>query len=232
MACHEVRRKDRIMLWIGVAGSFLACGMSGAAERETRTFNIKIDDKPAGYHQMTLSRPDEYTVVVDSRAEVSVSYLVKTYKYVYRGTEVWKDGRLVSLKSETNDDGTPHQVLVQPAQDRLRVWADGKEHYARQDIRTTTYWQAPEPQSLNQPVALLDCDTGKDLRGTVRYVGMEPVTVGGQTQSCAHYQISELHVDVWYDAQKRLVRQHALDEGHRVVLELARIDRQALLPKP
>jgi hypothetical protein len=74
-------------------------------------------------------------------------------------------------------------------------------------------------------VALLDCDTGKDLRGNLRYVGMEPLLVGGQTQNCVHYQIREVHVDVWYDAQKRLVRQASLDDGHRVLLELTRIDR-------
>jgi hypothetical protein len=234
MACYGVRRKAWMIFRIGAALGLLGVGLGvgRAAEKETRVFNIKIDDKPAGYHQMTISRLDDHTTTVDSRADVSVSYLIKTFKYTYRGTERWVDGRLIQLMSETNDDGTQYQVLVQVDGDKLRVRVNGKESTTRQDVWTTTYWQLPPLQSPNQAVALLDCDTGKDLRGNLRYVGMEPLLVGGQTQNCAHYQIREVHVDVWYDAQKRLVRQASLDDGHRVLLELARIDRQALLPKP
>ena len=168
MACDGVRRKAWMILRIGAALWLLGGDLevARAAEKETRVFSIKIDDKPAGYHQMTISHPDDHTTSVDSRADVSVSYLIKKYKYTYRGTERWLDGRLIHLTSETNDDGRRYQVLVQTNGDKLRVRVNGEEHTTPQDV------------------------------------------------------------------QKRLVRQASLDDGHRVLLELARIDRQALLPKP
>src|SRR5207245_8632937 len=126
-----------------------------------------------------------------------------------------------------NDDGKQYQVLAQADGDKLRVRVNGREHTTLQDVRTTTYWQSPDPQSPNSPLAILDCDTGKNFRGSLRFVGMEQLIVGGQTQNCAHYQIrgEDVHVDVWYDSQQRLVRQDSLDDGHRVLFELARIAR-------
>jgi hypothetical protein len=228
MACHGVRREAWMMILIGVTVWFFGEGLkaAGAADKETRVFTIRIDDKPAGYNLMTISRPDEETFIVDSRADVSISYLIKTYKYQYLGTEVWKHGRLFQLESKTSDDGKQFQVLVKVDGDKLRVRVNGNEHLTRRDVWTTTYWRLPELQFQNQSVALLDCDTGKELHGTVRDLGMQQLTVRGQTQNCVHYQIrGEVIVDVWYDVQKRLVRQDALDDGHHVVLELTRVDR-------
>jgi hypothetical protein len=225
MACYGVRGKMGMIMAIGIAAWLVGGLTARAADKETRVFSIKVDGKPAGDHHMTISRPDEHTTVVESRANVSVSYLLKKYKYTYRGSEVWKDGRLDQLESETYDDGKRYRVSAKAAGDQLRVRVNDREHRARPDVRTTTYWQLPEPQLPNQRVALLDCDTGEDLYGTVRYLGVEPLVVAGQTQNCAHYQISELHVDVWYDAQKRLVRERSLEDGHEVILQLTAVDR-------
>jgi hypothetical protein len=227
MARDGLRRVTWMMVWLG-AGGFLAGGgfsRADAVEKEKRIFTVKIDGKQSGTYEMAIRCVDDRTFV-DCRANVSTSYLFIRYKYTYQGTEVWKNGRLVYLKSRTNDDGTQYDVQAEADQDTLRVQVNGKVCSLRGDVWTTSYWRAPEPKQQNQAVALLDCDTGKELPGTLQYLGKEQLTLAGQTQNCAHYRLTGgVQVNVWYDAQQRLIRQDALDDGHRVVLELARIER-------
>jgi hypothetical protein len=228
MACRRLRREARmtVLICIGLCTLGADLSMAGAAEKETRLFTVKIDGRPAGDYQMTISRPDDHTFVIDARANVFISYFLIKYRYSYQGTEVWKDGRLVFLNSKTNDDGKQFEVLAQADGETLRVRMNGKEHAIRPDVWTTTYWSLPAPEFRTQVLALLDCDTGKDLRSTMQYVGTQQLTLAGEVQNCPHYRVTGgVEVDVWYDRQQRLVREVALEDGHRVVLELARIDR-------
>jgi Domain of unknown function (DUF6134) len=231
MARHALGRGAWVRIVFG-AGLYLLAGntwIAAAAEKEIREFTIKIDDKPAGLANMIISSPDERTFNVEIHADISVSYvlgLFKVYKYTYQGTEVWINGRLMHLESKTNDNGKPLQVLVKPDRDILRVKGNGMEHTARPDVLTTSYWRLPSPPFRNQEVFLLDCDTGKNLRGMMQYIGTQQLTVASQTQNCLHYRLTgDVRVDAWYDAQLRLVRQVTIEDSHSILLELARIGR-------
>jgi hypothetical protein len=228
MGAQGLRRKVwmAVVVCMGFSSLQISLSMAGAAEKETRIFTIRIDGRLAGDYQMTIDRPDDRTFVVNARANALVSYFLIKYRYSYQGTEVWKDGRLVYLESKTNDDGKQYQVLAEPNGNALRVRVNGTEHASRPDVWTTTYWTLPPVQASAQAIALLDCDTGRELRSTLQYVGTQQLTLPAEVQNCPHYRVTGgVQVDVWYDAQKRLVREVAVDDGHRILLELARIDR-------
>jgi hypothetical protein len=216
------------MVVIGAGVCLLGSGLSlaSAAETETRLFTVRIDGKPAGSYQMAIRHPDEHTFTVAGQANVFASYFLVKYRYTYQGTEVWTDGRLTRLESKTHDDGKQFEVLAQAEGGALRVRVNGNEYTTKAAVWTTTYWHAPDPKSVNQPVELLDCDTGKTLRGTLQYLGTQQLTLAGEAQNCAYYRArGDVHVDVWYDGQQRLVREISVEDGHRIVIELARIDR-------
>jgi hypothetical protein len=216
------------LIVIGTGAWFLSGSLSmvAGAEMETRLFTVRIDGKSGGSYQMTLGQPDAHTFTVVCQANVSTSYLFIKYRYTYQGSELWKDGRLTRLESKTNDDGKQFEVLAQAAGDALRIRVNGEEHASRPGVWTTTYWHAPEPKSVNQAVELIDCDTGKNLRGTLQYVGTQSLTLAGEPRNCAHYSIrGAVHVDLWYDGQQRLVRELSVEDGHRILIELARIGR-------
>ena len=66
--------------------------------------------------------------------------------------------------------------------------------------------------------------TGAALRGRLQRLGEDPVPVAGKRRTCVHYRVGgDVQVDLWYDADRRLVRQESVDEGHDTVLELMRI---------
>jgi hypothetical protein len=179
---------------------------------------------------MTITSDVQGQITMKGEALISLSALrglIKTFKYTYDGIEIWKDGRLLSFRSETDDNGTKYKVSANPEGDRLRVTVNGRERVTTGIVVwVTTYWQLPDPKFRGQPMALLDADTGNDVNGTLQYIGLAPVTIAGQPVNCNHYQLTgNVTVDFWYDGSDRLVRQEWVESGHRIVLHLASVKR-------
>lgn len=226
MGCTGSRREAWKLIVMGAGVCLLAGRLSAPASAETRLFTVQIDGRPAGSFQIAISQTDDRTFTVVGRANVSTSYLFIKYRYTYDGTELWTQGRLTRLESKTNDNGKQFDVRARAVGDALQVRVNGVEHASQAGVWTTTYWHQPDPKSVHQPVDLLDCDTGKNLHGTLQYVGAQTITLAGEPQNCPHFRIrGGVQVDVWYDAQQRLVRETSVDDGHQIVIELARIDR-------
>jgi len=199
-----------------------------AAEAEVRDFTVLVDGKRAGEYHMTINAQDDGTISMVGQCDVRLSFLggLKVYTYSYRGTEIWKEGRLLRLDSSSNDDGKRFAVSAVPDQAVLRVKINGQERLSRLDVWVTTYWRLPVAQQRNQALPLLDADTGKDIAATLQYVGTSQLQVNGQAQNCSHYRLAGgVAVELWYDGQERLVRQEWMEDGHKSVLELSRIRR-------
>lgn len=195
-------------------------------DSETREFTVKVDGKPAGEYRLSI-RHDQGTFTISAQAEVRVrSYLVYNYVYQFRGAEIWKDGKLQRLDSNTVDDKKQFAVQAWNDGKSLHVVSNGQERTTRPDVWTSIYWRLPEARFRNQSVPLIDADTGRDIRATLQYVGVNSINVNGQTLNCAHYRlVGGVQVDLWYDAQERLVRHESIEDGHRTLLELARIGK-------
>jgi hypothetical protein len=204
-----------------------ASPLSLAEEVETRDFAVMVDNKNAGAYRMTISRQEDGTVTMAAHAEVKLSYLVYTYKYCFQGSEVWKDGQLQQLKSITNDDGKKFNVTANLLGSDLRLTVNGNERWTRPDVWTTTYWQLAPPKFRGEQVPLLDADCGNEITGTLSYVGSDVLNLLGRAQNCAHYKLTggRLQVQLWYDAQQRMVRQESIEDGHKTILELAHLER-------
>lgn len=217
--------KSRLsMCLLALVGAIPA--VAAGAEQETRHFSISIDNKNAGSYALTIQH-DQGTFTVTGNANVRHRVLIKTYTYNYNGKEVWKDGRLQSLDSQTNDDGKQFTVSARADGNALRVTSNGQQRITRTDVWTTSYWRLAAAQFRNQTVPLIDCDTGRDITATLQYVGLDPARVCGTVQNYSHYRVAGggLQVDVWYDANEQMVRQESIEEGHRTVLELLQVSK-------
>jgi hypothetical protein len=196
-----------------------------AADKETRSFTISVDGKPAGSYQMNIQRMDDGTTVLLAQSDVRVTVLgIAAYTYSYSGKEFWKDGRLQHLISSGKEKGKDFSVRADAEGQGLRVVANGKEHTTRPDVWSTSCWQLPDARYRNNAVALLACDTGADIAGRLDLVGTEKLKVAGQEMTCTHYRVTkDVPHDVWYDAQERLVRDEWVSSGHRSVVEMTSV---------
>jgi hypothetical protein len=207
--------------------AFLLADSVRAEDVQERLFTIQVDGKAAGEARMTLSRRDDGSQVVTSQANVQVRFLLK-YTYNYEGTEIWKDGRLVSLQSHCNDNGRRFVVSAAAEEAGLRVIVNGQEHLGRAEVWTTSYWQLPDARPVSRPVITFDVDRGEEQARHLHYLGAEEIVVAGQKQRCDHVRLaggSAPVVDLWFDAAHRLVREEFMDLGHRTVVQLAKVRR-------
>lgn len=197
-----------------------------AADTETRDFTVQVLGKQAGTCRHVIQDRDDGSTEVSVTADVNVSYFGKTYTYTIRGSETWKNNRLVRIETSTNDDGKKMTVSGAAERDGLRITANGVDRTVRPDVWLSTYWRVPDPAFVNKQVPLIDADSGKDLKATLEYLGKKEITVLGRKQSCHYYRLKgDVKVELWYDAQTRLVRQESIEDGHKTVLELSGVRR-------
>jgi Family of unknown function (DUF6134) len=220
MAVAETKRRSRVFV---VAVALMMT--TAATETETREFRVLVDGKPAGTYKMTIDNRPDGSIVQSGQADVSLQVLLRKVTYTYRGTETWKDARLVKLDTSTNDDGKKYQVLAGPDGNGLRVTVNGKAHTAPANVWTTTYWHLPA-DGRQGDITRIDTDNGKVLSGKIQNVGREKITAAGQSITATRYRITgNAPTELWFDEASRLVRQEAVEEGHKTVLELVKITR-------
>lgn len=195
---------------------------------EQRDFTVLVDGSPAGGFSMTITDHDDSSQTMSALANVKVSYFggLKTYRYSYQGTESWNAGRLVRFSSSSNDDGKEFNVSAAAERAGLRIRVNGRDRITRPDNWLSTYWRLPDPKFRNGGVPLVDADTGKDLAVQLHHVGGRQMKVAGTVQNCNQYQITgEVQVELWFDAQERLIQLKSVSEGHKYELVLTGIRR-------
>jgi hypothetical protein len=224
---QDVHRRTAARRWIVAAAAALACTAAArAADVETRDFAISVDGKSAGDAHMTFNRQEDGSTVMSCDTDVKVTRLLITFRYSYRGREVWKDGRLQRFDSKTNDNGKEYSVIATAEATGLRVRVNKDERMVSADVWPTSYWSQPDGKWSDKTVQLLDADTGRDLSAKVQFIGAEEVGPEGQTQTLQHVRLTgKVEVDLWYDDAKRLTRQEWVEDGHRTALALTRIRR-------
>jgi hypothetical protein len=133
---------------------------------------------------------------------------------------------LLRLDSTCNDDGKLYVLSATAENERLRLKVNNQEKIVRGDVWLTSYWAEPSNR-LNQEVALLDADTGRELATRLQQIGVEQRTIAGQTVNVTRYRGTGKHgvTDLWYDGNNRLVRQEWTEDNHKMVLELIRLRR-------
>jgi hypothetical protein len=188
---------------------------------------VTVEKKPAGSHEIVIQTLDDNSVVVTARAEIKAPVALITYTYSFRSSEFWKHGRLQQLSTSTNDNGKKHTVSAEATKEGLAVNADGRETLLRGEPWVTTYWKLPPENRRGPNVGLLDADTGKTINARLEKVGVEKIAVLGKTVDCVHWKLTGgAVVDLWYDGSNRLIRQESLEDEHRTVLELAKLQRE------
>ena len=138
----------------------LSCA-PGPAHAEDYAFKVFCNGSPVGYHRVHIQRDDHETDVdIDADIDVTLAGL-EVYRYRHRSHEVWHDGRLEALRSETDDDGDEKSVSVHPGSDGMLVVESNQgSREVPPDTLPTSLWN---PDVLGRR-ELLDTESGKTLK--------------------------------------------------------------------
>lgn len=173
-----------------------AYGLEGqAGDRGALMFNAYRNDSYLGYHRLNFSGSNERLVVdIEIAFDVKIAF-IPFYRYRHKNREVWEKGKLMSLDTETDDNGTDFKVKAIRAGDRLLVdGADGRLDLPG-DSPTTSYWNE---QSIERG-AWIDTQSGRLARSTVTKNPEEPVLIEGQSLQATRYDLDgDITCSLWY----------------------------------
>ena len=192
-----MRSLSRRQMMVGAAagGMGLLLPAPALAAPPSLDFTVFRNDDRIGHHRVRLRTEGERTI-----AEIEIDFVVTfafipVYRYRHRNREVWAQGRLVELDSETNDDGTAYRVSARARGGELQVEGSAGPLVLPGDTMSTSYWQA----STVRRDAWLNTQDGKVARSAVEALPAEAILAGGRTVDAERYRLSgDIDCDIWY----------------------------------
>ena len=179
--------------------------------------NILRDGSPIGHNVLDLDKQGDATSVnMTSDIDVKIMFM-SVYAYQYAGNETWTDDQLIAFKSQTNDNGTMHNVTVRPSGDKLELDADGHRSTIAKTTGLDDFWT---PQLLSKPM-VLDTSDGHGMNFVAEDLGMETITYHGAPRPAHHFRLTgDINRDLWFDADTPVRFQIKARDGSMIVSEL------------
>ena len=159
-------------------------------------FDVMRDGSKLGTHDLTFSAAGDaltVNVAVDLAYDIGP---VTVFRYTHRAVERWQGDQVVSVETQTDDDGDDYTVRGVRDAAGLVVQATGLATYtAPPAALPATHWNRNQ---LGGP--WINTQDGKLLRPQVADVGVETIAVAdGRTLSARHYRMTgDAVLDIWY----------------------------------
>ena len=219
--CRSISRRRLLRLASCAAAAlparFPPLAAFAAAPRDLR-FRALHRGGPVGEHSVAF-RPDGDRLAVVTHVDITIKVLFFTaFRFRHNAEEIWRAGRLVSVRSTTDDNGIPLEVSGEAAADGFRiVGADGPFLAAAGLLTSNTLWD----RRLVHETRLIDVQHGGEVGLVAKPLGEEPVDTPQGAVRASRYRIITPHYagSLFYDADGRWVK--GLIEQQGEILEYA-----------
>ena len=185
------------------AAGMLVASLPGSAFANTRPpsgiipFTVFRGGSEMGHHHTRFSVEDD-ALRVDIQIRLTATFAgITVFRYTHDSVERWQDGRLVSIDTETYDDGREYRVRGHADGDVFRI-LEGRDGpwEAPADIIPTSYWHI----GCVRNERLLHTQYGEPFVVSTQRLGRESITAAGRTIAADRYRLTaSLVVDVWYN---------------------------------
>lgn len=196
----------------------LPLGVRAAAAPQHLSFRALRNGSAIGVHTVSFQQ-DAERLVVTTRIDISVKVLFFTAFYLkHEAEEVWQAGRLVAVKSTTDDNGTRLQVSGTAVQGGFRIVGDEGPFLAPAELLTSNMlW---DTRMLSED-RLIDVQYGGVIGLVVKPLGPALVdTPHGQVRANRHHLITPHYAGtLFHDSSGRWVK--ALIEAKGEIIEYA-----------
>lgn len=174
-------------------------------------FSVLREGDAIGQHSIDFARRgDDLVVNVNIDLEVKFAFIT-VYRYTHRNQEVWRDGRLYSIDSQTDDDGTKHWVKGRATTEGFAVESDSGNALMSSDVIPSSYWHPETPNAKT----LLNTQTGELARINVAAGATKSdVPMPWGQQAARSFEISgDVDLKLWYDDKGCLLKMNFAAPG-------------------
>jgi len=217
-----------VTLWLGAGLVASAPGAASTKPTEgTLRFDVVLDGRQIGEHALTFEAQPDGSLQVAIDIDLDITFGPFTvFAYTHRNRTAWRDGQLLALDSETDDDGERHWVRAISGDNGLTIQTDRE---AEIDVAPTllpsTYWMV----STVRQTQLINSQTGELLDVDVRKIGRDYLDGPGGLIAATHYRLEgDLEIDLWYDDAGILVGLAFVARGAQVEYRLR--ERSGAIP--
>lgn len=178
-------------------------------------FRVFLDDREIGWHHFQLQEHGEVRRLT-SEASFQVRLLfVKLYEYTHLNEETWRDNCLVSIDSQTDDNGKAFEVAGQRQDGGFLVRSNAGQDALPECVMSFAYWN---PAFLEQS-RLLNSQNGEYLDVEVAEAGPDALELDGRLIPARRFRLSagELELSLWYSEQDDWLGLETEAKGGRVL---------------
>ena len=187
-----------------------------AAQRDLR-FRALRRGSPIGEHRVT----DGDRLAVETHIDIAVKVLFLTaFRFKHEAEEIWHAGRLVSVESTTDDNGTHLKVSGNAVADSFRIVSeDGPFLAAGHLLTSNALWNS----RIVRENRLIDVQHGGDIGLVTKPLGDEQVdTPQGPVRASRHQMITPYYAgSVFHDSDGRWVKALLELKGETIEYALA-----------
>ena len=170
-------------------------------------FDIYRNNKHIGKHIFEFKKKDN-EIAVESEINFEIKKLgVVLYKYHVRGTEYYKDGKLIKFNSKTNQNGKEKYVNLKADKDKLIIHGSSFKGVVSEKFLLGTWWN----HSIVKAPAQISAVSGRIIEQKVKFLGKEEIKLGNKTFKTLHFNFSStdkklkkgkrLNTDIWYEEE-------------------------------
>jgi hypothetical protein len=158
-------------------------------------FQVMRSDSDIGRHEVSFRQEGEdLHVTVEIELAVKLAFMT-VFRYSHRNHEVWRDGKLVSIDTTTNDNGDEYKLTGRATDEGFVVQGDAGRIVAPAGIIPTSYWN---PKTVEQ-TQLLDTQKGRLMEVKIESRGKESIQGSNGPIQAERFRVSgDLKLDLWY----------------------------------
>lgn len=188
-------------------------------EAAKRQFSVIYDGDRIGAHTVTYSAATGQTRIT-TEIDITVKALFFTvFAFHHRSEEIWRDGRLMSLSSETLEHGETLLVVGAATPQGFRVVSKTGPFIAASGTMTSnSLWT---PAVLEQDT-VVDAQHGGVIGISMRKLVDEDIVVGGRQVHTTSYRFITPYLagTIWYDEAGRWVHGEFERDGAQIQYRL------------
>lgn len=231
-AISSVVKPFLVILTLLSAGPALADTVSrdwlgGVPETGVLSYEISRKGKPLGFQQINFSRSEAGELVVDVHIEIDFKLgPIPLFRYLHDNREIWRDGKLLSLKSKTFNNG--EDVAVDLKLEDGRYVGSGTDFADNLEapLLSTSYFN---PNFIRQN-AFISSQDGRLLPSKIEALGQEVLAIRGAPVQATRFRISgKLRIDIWYTDAGQWVQTEFSRGGNTLVIK--QVDPSRILPR-